>query len=114
LNRVNLDVTPQLMNLKVGEETHSDVMRIIPEDMLLRWFNYHLNNAGHDHHIFNYTDDVKDSIKYTELLNQLNSECDKAAIDETDLPKRAEFVLANSAKLNVPALLGPEDIVNVN
>jgi len=89
-------------------------MRIIPEDMLLRWFNYHLTNAGHENHIFNYTDDVKDSVKYTLLLNQLNAECDKAALDETDHVKRGQLVLDNAAKLNVSKIIEAEDINNVS
>ena len=85
-------------------------MRIPPEDMLLRWFNYHLKNAGHDQAIHNFDNDVKDSVKYTHLLNQLNTEIDKAGLDESDLVKRAGIVLDNSVKIQVPSLITPEDI----
>jgi len=113
LNNVNLIHTPQLINLKVGDEKPEDVMRVPPEDMLLRWFNHHLKNAGHDHHITNYDKDVKDSVKYTHLLNQLNPDCDKAALDEEDVNKRGESVLNNSTKLNVPPVIVAEDISSV-
>lgn len=82
--------------------------------MLIRWFNHHLKNAGHDHHLFNFADDVKDSVKYTLLLNQLNAECGKEPLDEEDHLKRGTQVLDNSTKLNVPSLIVAEDIVSVS
>jgi plastin-1 len=115
LNKLNLDATPQLMNLKVGDETGLDVNKVSTEDMLLRWFNHHLKNAGHNDTMTNYSDDVKDSVKYTELLNQLNAECGKAALNEVDPLIRACMVLDNStANLNVPRLIDSNDVVNVN
>ena len=81
--------------------------------MLIRWFNHHLKNAGHDHNLFNFADDVKDSVKYTLLLNQLNTECGKEALDEEDHLKRSTQVLENSTKLNVPSLIVAEDVVSV-
>lgn len=35
----------------------------------MRWFNYHLKNAGHTDLIKNFDKDLKDGTKYTILLN---------------------------------------------
>ena len=79
--------------------------------MLLRWFNYHLNSAGYDKKIADFSGDIKDSEKYTILLNQLNKKlCDKSALDEPDLKKRARKVIDNSRKLGAEAYINLDDI----
>ena len=89
LREVNLKAHPQLIRLLKDGEQISDLLKLSPEDLLLRWFNYHLTNAGYDKKITNFSSDVKDGEKYTILLNQLNGTlCDKTGLDETDLSKR--------------------------
>ena len=42
------------------------------EQLLLRWFNYHLNKSGYTGpEVRNFGADVRDSIAYTYLLNQI-------------------------------------------
>ena len=84
-----------------------------PEEILLRWFNFHLKAAGHDKEIKNFDKDVQDSTKYTILLNQLNKECSKDALNENDLTKRGQMVLENSKKLGVDPPITAHDIVKV-
>lgn len=80
---------PELVRLLNEGETLHDFLKLSPEEILLRWFNYHLNKAGYDKKITNFSGDIKDSEKYTILLNQLNSSvCDKSVLNETDLSKR--------------------------
>jgi len=99
--------------LKDGE-TITDLLKMKPEDILLRWFNFHLKNAGHDQQITNFGKDIQDSVKYTILLNQLNKECDKTALNEDDLHKRGALVLQNSKKLGVEeSFITSDDIVKV-
>lgn len=89
LREVNLKAHPQLIRLLKDGEQISDLLKLSPEDLLLRWFNYHLLNAGYDKKITNFSTDVKDGEKYTILLNQLNGTlCDKSGLEETDLSKR--------------------------
>ena len=88
-----------------GEQL-SDLLKLSPEQLLLRWFNYHLKQAGYDKPIKNFSGDVKDSEKYTILLNQLNkSLCDKSALNESDLKKRAKKVIDNSKKLGAESYI---------
>lgn len=89
LSEVNLKDHPQLVRLLKEGETLNDLLKLNKEELLLRWFNYHLTHAGHDKKITNFSNDIKDSEKYTILLNQLNKElCDKSALNESDLTKK--------------------------
>ncbi len=44
-------------------------MALSPEEILLRWFNYHLEKSSR--RVNNFTGDIKDSECYTVLLNQI-------------------------------------------
>ena len=39
-------------------ETLNDLMALSPEEILLRWFNYHLAQAGHHRRVKNFSDDI--------------------------------------------------------
>jgi plastin-1 len=115
LAEINLKKHPQLIRLLKEGESLNDLLKLNPEDLLLRWFNYHLTNAGYDKKISNFGNDIKDSEKYTILLNQLNNQlCDKSALSESDLSKKAQKVLDNAKKLGVDTFITPKDIVNGN
>ena len=97
-----------------GEQL-SDLLKLSPEQLLLRWFNYHLKQAGYDKPITNFSGDVKDSEKYIILLNQLDkNKCDKSGLQESDLSKRAAKVLNDAKKLGANSYISPKDIVSGN
>jgi len=112
--QVNLKSHPQLIRLLKDDEQISDLLKLNPEELLLRWFNYHLTNAGHPNKITNFSQDIKNSEKYLVLLNQLNKSCDSTAISDPDLTKRAETVLANAKKINVESYITAYDITTGN
>ena len=115
LCNIQLKHHPELIRLLNPGEQLSDLLKLSPEQLLLRWFNYHLKAAGYDKKITNFSGDVKDSEKYTILLNQLNkSLCDKSALDEPDKKKRAKKVIDNAKKLGAEAYINPDDIVAGN
>ena len=55
-------------------ETLEDLLALSPEEILLRWFNYHLKEAGSSRRVNNFSGDIKDSECYTILLNQIAPE----------------------------------------
>ena len=115
LSNIHLKQHPELIRLLNPGETLSDLLKLSPEQLLLRWFNYHLKAAGYDKKITNFSGDVKDSEKYTILLNQLNKKlCDKSALDEPDKKLRAKKVIENSKKLGAENYITPDDIVAGN
>ena len=115
LQKINLKNFPELVRLLNPGEQLSDLLKLSPEQLLLRWFNYHLKQAGYDKPITNFSGDVKDSEKYIILLNQLDkNKCDKSGLQESDLSKRAAKVLNDAKKLGANSYISPKDIVSGN
>ena len=115
LQNITLKNFPELVRLLNPGEELSDLLKLSPEQLLLRWFNYHLKRAGYDKPITNFSGDVKDSEKYVILLNQLDKEkCDKSALNETNLTKRAEKVLNDAKKLGAKSYITPKDVTSGN
>lgn len=111
LINLNLKVTPELAILLNEGEELTTLLKQSPEDILLRWFNYHLKKAGHNRAVKNFSGDLLDSENYTILLNQLDpSQCDRSALGEPDLLKRAEIVLNNAKSIGVDTFTAPHDI----
>jgi plastin-1 len=69
MQSINLKNHPYIIRLKEDDEELADILKLAPEDLLIRWFNYHLKNAGHDRRVANFGKDVQDAINYTVLLN---------------------------------------------
>ena len=40
-------------------ESLADFLKLSPEEILLRWFNYHLEKAGHGRRVANFSGDIK-------------------------------------------------------
>jgi plastin-1 len=112
---INLKEHPELINILDKNEKISDLVKLSTEQILLKWFNYHIKNAGNTKPIQNFTEDIKDSEKYIILLNQLDKDnCDKEALNESDVKKRAEIVLSNAEKLKIKSYISSNDIISGN
>lgn len=48
LGKIDIKLHPELYRLLEEDETLEQFLRLPPEQILLRWFNYHLNNAKWD------------------------------------------------------------------
>lgn len=115
LAKINLQYHPELFRLLEEGEALEDLLRLPADILLLRWMNYHLKNAGHKQTITNFSSDIKDSFAYTHLLAQLvPGVCDKAALHESDLERRAETVLFNAGKIGCRKYVSPKAIVEGN
>lgn len=115
LSKVDIKLHPELYRLLEDDETLEQFLRLPPEQILLRWFNYHLKNAGSNRRVSNFSKDVSDGENYTVLLNQLQPEyCDLKPLQTSDLLQRAEQVLANADKIGVRKYLTPTSLVAGN
>uniref|UniRef100_A0A674HZX7 Lymphocyte cytosolic protein 1 n=1 Tax=Terrapene triunguis TaxID=2587831 RepID=A0A674HZX7_9SAUR len=104
--------------LREGESLE-DLMKLSPEELLLRWANYHLENAGCNK-INNFSSDIKDSKAYYHLLDQVapkgNEEAERLGcrqfVTATDVvrgnPKLNLAFIANLFN-RYPALQKPEN-----
>lgn len=115
LGKIDIKLHPELYRLLEDDETLEQFLRLPPEQILLRWFNYHLKNAKWDRRVANFSGDVKDGENYTVLLNQLAPEmCSRGPLQTRDLLQRAEQVLQNAEKLECRKFLTPTALVAGN
>ncbi|MBN3295313.1 PLST protein, partial [Amia calva] len=118
---IELSKNEALAALLRDGETLEDLMKLSPEELLLRWANFHLENAGW-HKINNFSSDIKDSRAYYHLLNQIAPKGNKeneARIDinmsgfnERDDLKRAELMLQQADSLGCRQFVTPTDVVS--
>ncbi|KAM6143876.1 plastin-3 [Erethizon dorsatum] len=104
-------------------ETLEELMKLSPEELLLRWANFHLENSGWQK-INNFSADIKDSKAYFHLLNQIAPKGQKegepwidinmSGFSETDDLKRAESMLQQADKLGCRQFVTPADVVSGN
>ncbi|KAI9739045.1 MAG: Fimbrin, actin-bundling protein [Cirrosporium novae-zelandiae] len=115
LGKIDIKLHPELYRLLDEDETLEQFLRLPPEQILLRWFNYHLKNAKWNRTVSNFSTDVKDGENYTVLLNQLAPEtCSRGPLQTRDLLQRAEQVLENADKLDCRKFLTPSSLVKGN
>uniref|UniRef100_A0A8C9TZ57 Lymphocyte cytosolic protein 1 (L-plastin) n=1 Tax=Scleropages formosus TaxID=113540 RepID=A0A8C9TZ57_SCLFO len=104
-------------------ESLEDLMKLSPEELLLRWANYHLENAGCPK-INNFSSDIKDSKAYYNLLNQVAPKGDEEGIpaitidmsgirEKEDL-KRAECMLDQADRLGCRQFVTATDVIRGN
>ena len=83
-------------------ESVEDLLKMGPEQILLKWVNYQLEKAGCTERVKNFSEDIKDSKVYTNLLAQVapkEAKVNKLALQESDLYKRAEKTLNEAEKI---------------
>ncbi|GFS82591.1 plastin-1 [Nephila pilipes] len=114
-NQISLEHCPGLVQLVNSGEEMSDLMKLSPESILLRWVNYHLERAGTNRRISNFTSDIKDSEIYTHLLKQiapLDAGVTLEALMKSDLLERAEIMLKQADKIGCKSFLTPNDVAD--
>ncbi|KAL2205582.1 hypothetical protein CC79DRAFT_1371388 [Sarocladium strictum] len=116
LSKIDIKLHPELYRLLDEDETLEQFLRLPPEQILLRWFNYHLKAANWSRRVNNFSSDVKDGENYAVLLAQIGSEygCTRAPLQTRDLHERAEQVLQESDKLGCRKFLSPTSLVAGN
>ncbi|KAL7332065.1 fimbrin [Mucor circinelloides] len=115
LNKITIQQHPELYRLLEEDETLEEFLKLPPDVILLRWFNYHLKAAGWERRVSNFSKDVCDGENYTILLNQIKpDECSRAPLKEQDVMKRAEMVLQNAEAIGCRKYLTPKAMVSGN
>lgn len=113
LAAVNLVQHKELVALLEEGETLEDLMLLAPEQILIRWVNYHLKRTGCGRQICNFTSDIKDSFAYVHLLHQISptdAGVNIAPLNESDLTKRAEMMLKEADKIKCRVFLTPKEV----
>jgi plastin-1 len=113
--KVDLKFHPELFRLLETGETLDTFLKLPVDQILLRWFNYHLKKANWNRKVTNFSIDVRDSENYTVLLNQLAPEkCNRDALRVADLHDRAEAMLRNAEKVDCRKYVTAKSIVGAN
>ena len=111
--QITISQVPGLVNLLLDGEDINDLLKLSPEQLLLRWVNYQLEKAGSSRRIKNFSQDIKDSDVYTDLISQIapkDAGVDKSAMREADLVKRAEIMLHQADKIDSRAFVTAKDV----
>jgi len=114
LGRINLKQHPELIRLlNKGEEIH-DLLALPPEEILKRWFNYHLKKQNYFLQIENFGSHVRDGKAYAVLLKSISP--DKCNLDSLNWSndKRANEILKNADKLGAKVFIKYSDILEGN
>ncbi|OUM64929.1 hypothetical protein PIROE2DRAFT_20412, partial [Piromyces sp. E2] len=122
LKEINIDSHPELILLLDPDETIEMAGQLSNEQLLLRWFNFHLKHNGQKP-ISNFAKDICDSEAYFTLFERLNMI--KGGNDEvmslinkgrsypvSDKEKRAECVLKISQIMDCKRFININRIVN--
>jgi hypothetical protein len=110
-SQISLKNCPALVLLLEEGETLDDLLKMNPEDILLRWFNYHLKQSGSSRRVTNFGSDLKDSECYSVLLNQIFKCGLCSAADPT---AKAAQVIGKAEANGVQPFIEPADIVKGN
>ncbi|XP_078734568.1 plastin-3-like [Lampetra fluviatilis] len=120
---IELTRNEALVALLMDGESLEELMKLSPEELLLRWVNYHLDKAGWQK-INNFTTDIQDSKAYFHLINQIapkgdvegeeKIDIDMAGFTEQDETKRAEQMLQQADRLDCRQFVTPTDVVRGN
>jgi len=116
LSDINLKVHPELVRLLGEGESLADLLKMNPTDLLIRWVNYHLKEAGSNRRIKNLEGDIKDSEAYTLLLSQIcpNKECTRNPLNVSNLEERAEKMLQEADKIGCRKFVRPKEVISGN
>jgi plastin-1 len=115
LGKIDIKLHPELYRLLEEDETLEQFLRLPPEQILLRWVNYHLKAANWPRRVQNFSSDVKDAENYTVLLAQIApDQCTRGPLQTRDLLQRAEQVLQNADTLGCRKFLTPTSLVAGN
>ncbi|KAJ6236262.1 plastin-3 [Anaeramoeba flamelloides] len=115
LRRISITECPELYKLLEDGETLEDLLKLSPDQILLRWMNYHLKNAGSNRRAKNYTTDIMDSEIYTTVLNQIApDECSLSPMNTQDKGQRAELMLQEAENIECRKFVSPSDVVRGN
>lgn len=115
LSKIDIKIHPELYRLLDEGETLDEFLCLPPDQILLRWFNYHLKAANWNRRVSNFSKDICDSENYTVLLHQLMPQyCSRAPLQHPNLDQRAEQVLENADRIGCRKFLTSKSIVAGN
>ncbi|KAK5978433.1 Fimbrin [Trichostrongylus colubriformis] len=116
-NQIDLQHCPGLFRLLREGETLDDLRKLSPEEILMRWVNYHMENANVSRRLTNFTTDINDSEIYTHLLHQIAPNGCGVTLSPLSVKgnvNRAAAMLDEAEKLDCREFVTPNDVASGN
>ncbi|KAK3753038.1 hypothetical protein QZH41_014994 [Actinostola sp. cb2023] len=118
-SKITLTDIPGLRRLLREGEDFSVLHKMSPEELLIRWVNYHLEQAGSGRRINNFSGDIEDSEAYSILLHRIAPPGCSVEHPTTynavqGNVKKAEKVLRNADKIGCRKFVRSKDIAEGN
>ena len=111
---VSFQACPETIRLLGESEEPTDLLKLLPEQLLLRWLNHHLANAG-QLRVNNLGNNLRHCKPLIHLLNQLDSsKCSLDGLEEADDMRRAEIVVNSAYALGCGDIASSKDLVAGN
>lgn len=114
VSKLNVKEMPTLLALKESNEKESDFAKASPEQLLLRWFNFHLENSEYTNRVTNFSSDLKNGLAYVYLLNQLGPDLSDKSGVALEADQRVKKVIEDAKKMGVDTPITGEDISSGN
>ncbi|VDN91204.1 unnamed protein product [Brugia pahangi] len=116
-NQIDLRHVPGLFRLLQEGETLDDLRKLSPEQILIRWVNYHLAKVGLNRTLTNFTADVIDSEIYTYLLSEIAPKAANVSLYPLSVKgniQRAAAMLNEAEKIDCREFVAPNDVAQGN
>ncbi|CAJ0928576.1 unnamed protein product, partial [Mesorhabditis belari] len=116
-NQIDLHHVPGLFRLMQEGETLDDLRKLSPEEILMRWVNYHLDKVCVQRRLTNFTGDIMDSEIYTHLLHQIAPKGSGVSLHPLSVQgnvNRAGSMLNEADKLECREFVTPNDVAGGN
>jgi hypothetical protein len=109
---ITLTEHPELYGVLKDGESLVNFIKLSHEEILPRWLNWQLRNAGSSLVATKLTMDLSHSEILTRVLKQTEPECcTLALLNQTDLWERADWMLAEADKIECPKFIAGKEIV---
>lgn len=87
--------------LNEGEEL-GDLLRLPPEQILLRWINFHMKGTGGERVVNNFGADLQDGEAYIRILSQIDPVRCPLSLLEQPADARCHSVVAAAKSMGIP------------
>jgi hypothetical protein len=112
MKSITLTEHPEFYRLLKEGESLAEFLKLSPEEILLRWLNCELKNAGSSRVATKFTKGLIDSEILTTVLKQIGSGCfTLALLCQTDVCQRADGMPAEADKIDYRKFVGANEIV---
>lgn len=108
---INIRNVPEMVLLKAETEDESIVYKLKPEEILIRWLNYHMALDGEERRVKNLGKDVSDGVAYGHVFKHISGDFKEDYWSLTPLQK-AERLMEHCKKLGINPYIKPQDIVD--